>query len=196
MDFLLQALDRGSTTLEHGYHLREKSVVITFDDGNRDTYTNALPILNEFGWGASVFVMTGPVSNGASSYMTPEMLGVLQDVHGWELYPHTRWHEILTRVPEAQAKEEILSSREFLEREILTCVMCPKQIPAFAYPNGEENETVRTLLREAGIRYAFTIRDGAVTTSSDPLALPRLRMGEDHGVEKFLQRLRIAAARG
>lgn len=169
--------------------LSEKSVVISFDDGNRDTYTTAFPVLQEFGYDATVFVMTGPSSNKAASYLPSDLLRALADA-GWTIAPHTRFHETLTRVPEALAKEEIVSSVEFLAREVGV------REPYFAYPNGEENEAVRGLLREAGIRYAFTIRDGAVTTSSDPLALPRLRMGEDHGVEKFLKRLRAAAGRG
>ncbi|TAK05021.1 polysaccharide deacetylase family protein [Patescibacteria group bacterium] len=175
----------------------DKSVVITFDDGNRDTYTNAFPILKEFGYLATVFVMTGPVSNHATSYMTPEMLSELKE-HDWGMQPHTRWHEILTRIPEAQAREEIVSSKEFLERELphyRGYGEMGQNIFAFAYPNGEENEAVRALLREAGIDFAFTIREGTVTTSSDPMALPRVRMGEDHGVKKFLKRLRAFAGR-
>ncbi len=175
--------------LEGKRRLAEKSVVISFDDGNRDTYTAAFPVLQEFGYDTTVFVMTGPSGNKAASYLPPDLLRELRD-SGWTLAPHTRWHEILTRLPEAQAKDEIVSSVEFLEREVGV------REPYFAYPDGEENNAVRALLRDAGIRYAFTIHEGAVTTSSDPLALPRLRMGEDHGVEKFLKRLRAAAARG
>lgn len=175
--------------LEGKRTLPEKSVVISFDDGNRDTYTAAFPVLQEFGYDATVFVMTGPSGNKAATYLPPELLNELRGA-GWTITPHTRWHEILTRVPETLARQEIISSVEFLEREVGV------REPYFAYPNGEENEAVRAMLREAGIRFAFTIHDGAVTTSSDPLALPRLRMGEGHGVSTFLQRLRAAAARG
>ncbi|MEK7073397.1 MAG: polysaccharide deacetylase family protein [Patescibacteria group bacterium] len=175
--------------LEGKQTLPKKSVVISFDDGNRDTSTGAFPILQEFRYDATVFVMTGPSGNKAASYLPPDLLRELMDA-GWTIAPHTRWHETLTRVPEALAREEVVSSVEFLAREVGV------REPYFAYPNGEENETVRGFLREAGIRYAFTIHEGVVTTSSDPLALPRLRMGEDYGVQKFLERLRAAAVRG
>lgn len=168
--------------------LPERSVVLSFDDGNRDTYTAAFPILEEFGYDAAVFVMTGPSGNGAEAYLPAGLLRELVAA-GWTIAPHTRWHEILTRIPEAQAQEEIASSVAYLERELGV------REPYFAYPNGEANDTVRAMLTEVGIRYAFTIQDGAVTTTSDPLALPRLRMGEDHGVERFLRRLRTAAGR-
>lgn len=168
--------------------LPAKSVVISFDDGNRDTYTAAFPVLEEFGYDATVFVMTGPSGNRAAAYLPPELLAELRDA-GWTVAPHTRWHEILTRVPPARAREEVAASVEFLERELGV------REPYFAYPNGEASDAVRALVAEAGIRYAFTIREGAVTTSSDPLALPRLRMGEDHGVERFLRRLRAVVGR-
>ncbi len=168
--------------------LPERSVVISFDDGNRDTYTAAFPILREFGYPATVFVMTGPSGNRAASYLPPELLVEMRDA-GWTLAPHTRWHEILTRVRPELAREEIVSSVDFLGREVAV------REPYFAYPNGEENDAVRAMLEDAGIRYAFTIREGAVTTSSDPLALPRVRMGEDHGTETFLKRLRAFVGR-
>lgn len=183
------ALPALAEALEGRRTLPEQSVVISFDDGNRDTHTAAFPILEEFGYDATVFVMTGPSANGAASYLPADLLRELAAA-GWTIAPHTRWHEILTRIPEARARDEINSSVAYVEREVGV------RAPYFAYPNGEENETVRGMLRDAGIRYAFTIHEGAVTTSSDPLALPRLRMGEDHGVETFLQRLRAAAARG
>jgi len=80
---------------------------------------------------------------------------------------HTRTHSIMTLVTPEQMREEVQGSQEDLQREIGAC------LPIFCYPNGNHNDTVVSVLREQGIRLAFTTLSGP--NKLDSLDLLRLR---------------------
>lgn len=87
---------------------------------------------------------------------------------GLTLGAHTRTHAILTKVTREQVREEVQGSQEDLQREIGVC------LPIFCYPNGNHNDTVVSVLREQGIRLAFTTLVGPNELGSvDPLRLHR-----------------------
>jgi peptidoglycan/xylan/chitin deacetylase (PgdA/CDA1 family) len=87
---------------------------------------------------------------------------------GLTLGSHTRTHTIMTLVTPEQMREEVQGSREDLQREIGAC------LPIFCYPNGNHNDTVVSVLREQGIRLAFTTLSGPNKLDSlDPLRLRR-----------------------
>src|SRR6516162_2968802 len=69
---------------------------------------------------------------------------------GLTLGSHTRTHPVMTQVTRAQMREEVQGSLEDLKREIGAC------LPIFCYPNGNYNDTVVSVLRDQGIRLAFT----------------------------------------
>jgi peptidoglycan/xylan/chitin deacetylase (PgdA/CDA1 family) len=87
---------------------------------------------------------------------------------GLTLGSHTRTHAIMTKITPVQMHEEVRGSQEDLQREIGAC------LPIFCYPNGNHNETVVSVLREQGIRLAFTTLSGPNDLNSvDPLRLHR-----------------------
>ena len=74
---------------------------------------------------------------------------------GLTLGAHTRTHAIMTKITPEQMREEVQGSQEDLQREIGRC------LPIFCYPNGNHNDTAISVLREQGIRLAFTTLPGA-----------------------------------
>jgi peptidoglycan/xylan/chitin deacetylase (PgdA/CDA1 family) len=87
---------------------------------------------------------------------------------GLTLGSHTRTHPIMTHITPEQMREEVRGSQEALKREIGTC------LPIFCYPNGNHNDAVLTVLRDQGIRFAFTTLSGLNKLGSlDPLRLHR-----------------------
>jgi len=86
---------------------------------------------------------------------------------GLTLGSHTRTHAIMTQVTTERMREEVQGSQEDLQREIGAC------LPIFCYPNGNHNDTVVSVLREQGIRLAFTTLSGP--NKLDSLDLLRLR---------------------
>ena len=55
----------------------EKSVIITFDDGYRDNYTNAFPILKEFNMNATIFVISSYINRDL--YLTSDEIKEMSD---------------------------------------------------------------------------------------------------------------------
>jgi len=86
---------------------------------------------------------------------------------GLTLGSHTRTHPIMTQVTADTMREEVKGSQEDLKREMGTA------LPIFCYPNGNHNNTVVSVVRDEGIRLAFTTLSGE--NKSESLDLLRLR---------------------
>src|SRR5579859_1344296 len=97
------------------------------------------------------------------------------DRHGVRLGSHTSTHEILTAIPLTQAEQEIVGSRERIERELM------KPCEFFSYPNGDCSKDVRNMAQSAGYRLAFLNQDpGVWTRDCDPYLIPRVNVCEYH----------------
>lgn len=146
---------------------------VTFDDGRRDNYDCALPVLEHFGIKATFFITTGvldktfPTFSGECPMMTCGQVQELATL-GHEVGAHTTSHPKLTKVPLETARVEVESSKRFLKD------LLGSEVVSFAYPKGDYNEAVRALVRLLGFRMAVTIHEGLVSGSPDWLALPRV----------------------
>ncbi|MGB9691045.1 MAG: polysaccharide deacetylase family protein [Candidatus Sumerlaeaceae bacterium] len=147
--------------LREGRKVPVRWVAITFDDGWRDNFTTAWPLLREFRFPATIFVTTQKLRSGAVGDSPFEMMSADEltelAAHGMEIGSHTRTHPKLTRLPDDAAREEIAGSREDL-RQLLG--VAPS---SFAYPYGAHSARIERLVREAGYFAAVsTIRDNRV----------------------------------
>ena len=87
---------------------------------------------------------------------------------GVEIAAHTRSHPQLDQLPEQLVREELCTSKRWLEDEIGLAV------PGLAYPFGYSNARVRRVAREAGYRYAHAVDNATAEPRADPFAVPRL----------------------
>jgi peptidoglycan/xylan/chitin deacetylase (PgdA/CDA1 family) len=87
---------------------------------------------------------------------------------GVEIAAHTRSHPQLDQLPERLVREELGTSKRWLEDEIGLAV------PGLAYPFGYSNARVRRVAREAGYRYAHAVDNAIASQRADPFAVPRL----------------------
>jgi len=152
-------------------------VFLTFDDGFRDVWEHALPVLQGHGYRAIQFLVAD-LLGGMSEWQRPggEVAGPLMSrgqieewlAAGQEIGSHTLTHPYLTRLPLAQAREEIGVSKRKLED------LFGREIRHFCYPYGDWDARVRDLVEEAGYRTACTTRFGANASPLDPLALRRI----------------------
>ncbi len=118
----------------------------------------------------------------------------VQQLHqgGMEIGCHTRSHPILTRLSEAQAREEILGSRTDLEELI------QDEVRYFAYPNGVPGDDygIRdvNIVKEAGFDAAFSTSWGVVTRDWDRFQIPRFTPW-DRNLSRFTARLIVSRSR-
>lgn len=167
---------------DNGYHtirpddlfstqaLPDKAVLLTFDDGHVDNYQNAFPILKEFGFIGTFFLITDWVDTNRPGVVTWAQAQAMKDA-GMSIEAHTRTHDTLAGKTTDKQRDEIEGSIKAIEKALGEA---PKY---FAYPYGSFDQTTLKLVRGAKIQGAFTTHDGAVNSvRSQALNLPRLRI--------------------
>lgn len=89
-------------------------VTITFDDGWRDTYTNAYPVLEQLGLKGNVAIYPQPIDGGWSAFMT---LAQVKELHrkGWSVVSHSVSHRDLTTLTPAELTTELRDSKRWIE---------------------------------------------------------------------------------
>lgn len=90
----------------------KKSVVLTFDDGYADNYTNMYPIMNEFGFSATVFIITNTVDKD-SNYLTSTQLKEM-NANGIDIESHTAYHDLLGTMSYEKQLDSLKDSKLFL----------------------------------------------------------------------------------
>ncbi|MHB0865505.1 MAG: polysaccharide deacetylase family protein [Minisyncoccota bacterium] len=153
------------------------SVVLTFDDGYRDNYTTVFPLLEQYGFPATIFVTTDFI--GEPGYCSAEELREMQASGIIALEPHTLSHPKLAKLPRAEAEREMRESRRVLQEILGTTPTL------FAYPYGNFSEETVGLAREAGFVGTVTVEEGAVGLDTDPLRLPRNSIDRSTTFEQF-----------
>ena len=144
-----------------------RSVVLTFDDGYRDSYDAAYPLLRKYGFRATIFVISGLV--GRPGYLTWPQLRQMA-ASGITIGAHTIGHPDLTRLARADALREIRESKMALEREL------ERPVSFFAYPSGRFNREVVAIVQAAGYEAAVTVDYGVWHAPEDRFTLARVRV--------------------
>lgn len=167
---LTSAVTKGAT-------LPRNAVLITFDDGYRDVYDNAYPILKDAGLKALIFPATDYIGT-ATPFPHDEQLPMPNPVLDWShlrtmhdvftVGSHTKSHQILTTLPLHIAKEEIFASKALLE-DRLGCA-----VQYFCYPKGGSRQFSQPL--EDMVRAAGYI--GSFVTLTGPNTLKHVRSGK------------------
>ena len=168
-----------------GRRLPARPVLITFDDGYRDVFFHASPVLRRLGFRATAYVVSGRISAGDPSFLTWPLLRALER-RGIEIGSHTVAHRDLTSLPDTALLEDLRSSRLALERRL------GHPVPWLAYPFGRNDARVRRQARRAGYLLAVTTQPGTRASARAPLALPRLRVLDTTGVTGLARMLGAA----
>ncbi len=155
-------------------------VAITFDDGYLDNFEYAWPILRGLKFPAAVFVPAGWV--GQARFMSWDQLHQMaQD--GITIGSHSLTHPKLSRIPLAQAREEVVRSKEILEQQL------KRRVDWFCYPSGDFSDPIVQFLREAGYQGAVTVLPGANGRQTPHLALRRTEVSGEDTLESFKRKL-------
>ncbi len=166
--------------------LPEKPLVISFDDGYKDNYTDMLPLLEERGMKATVFMVTNDI--GLPGYLSWENLKDME-TRGIELGSHTANHLPLTEMAPAEADDELSKSKLIMEWKGL------KTIFVLSYPNGQYADHLPGLLKKNDYLAAVTGDPGLNTFETNPYLLQRINIPRPlFGLWEFRLRLWKAKA--
>jgi peptidoglycan/xylan/chitin deacetylase (PgdA/CDA1 family) len=153
-------------------------VGLTFDDGYADFATRAVPALLRYGFGATVYVVTGRIGaynawddgGPRKPLMTADQIRTVADA-GMEVASHGRHHVSLPGTDDTELREELEESRAALE----DVVQAP--VTGFAYPYGHAGAREVEAARAAGYDHACDIRPAEPSRH----ALPRTYIGDRDG---------------
>lgn len=161
--------------------LPPKPVVITFDDGYRDNFTNALPILEKYGFKATVFVITDKVSQ--PGYLNWDEIRQMRS-QGTEIGSHTHEHLALSELDMPEKIRQVTESKSILEKQL------GAPVNVLAYPYGNFDSTLFEILRTAGYKGACTGINGLNKPGGNVYSLKRINVGRDRiGLLEFRLRL-------
>jgi peptidoglycan/xylan/chitin deacetylase (PgdA/CDA1 family) len=155
------------------------AIALTFDDGFRNFFEHAFPVLQEFHFPATVFAVSGYCSQRNTWPSQPLRPFVPKlDLMSWSeleqiskagicVGSHTVTHPRMSRLAEADIENELRVSRAELEDRI------GKAVDVFAYPYGDSTPSVRRAVARH-FRLACGTRLDFVSPDSDSMELPRI----------------------
>lgn len=167
-----------STAIVAHTELPEKPILLTFDDGYLDNYEAAFPILQEFGFKGTFFVVTEFIDTGREGYMTWEMIEEMSR-SGQRIESHSKTHPDLAAKSRDGLIYEILGSQETLTAHI---GYRPRY---FCYPGGTYTEETIQVLRELDYWGAVTTENGTWHGFNDRFEWRRVRMRNTTSIEEF-----------
>jgi len=156
-----------------GTALPGKGVLLTFDDGYDDFYSDAYPILSSLGFKATVFMATGLADN--PGYLSWSQIDNLTASGNVLMANHTWSHK---GVGQDMQKEISLADSQLAQHN----ANIPK---VFSYPFGYPTGKAENYLSGLGYTLAFTTNPGSILCAKNRLSLPRTRIGNTPKLDKL-----------
>src|SRR6266699_5579847 len=164
---------------KHGYALPQRPIVLTFDDGYREDFTNVRPLLAQRHWPG---VLNLAVQNLLDRKLTVSQIRkMIRD--GWEVDAHTLTHRDLTTLSRTDLRHEVGGSRTWIQRRFHV------PVDFFCYPSGRYNANVLAAVRAAGFFGATIEGFGPASPRDGLLTLPRIRVDGADGVSGLAAKL-------
>jgi peptidoglycan/xylan/chitin deacetylase (PgdA/CDA1 family) len=162
--------------VQEGHSLPRKAVAITMDDGYKDNFAQAFPILRKYGAVATIFLVSATV-NTAGHLSWDDCLLMRRDRVGYA--SHTVHHYELPSLTVAEMDYELRESKRAIESKVFDTVT------AVAYPSGRYNRTVTERAEAAGYLAGWKKGGGPVQPGADMYLLPRVRVNGGESLKDF-----------
>ena len=171
----------------------KKWIMLTFDDGYKDNYENAFPILKKYQFKGIIYVLDGieynkwDVDNPGNpekrfTLMNQDELLEMQN-YGIEFGGHTSTHPRLAELSTEQVKSEIINSKSNIEKIV------GRELLSFAYPYGSLNEEVKRIPQEAGYKFAVATDSGSIVFSDDLFEIRRIGIFPTNNLFNFKRKV-------
>ncbi len=188
------SLDEALKALSGRAPFPKRAVVLTFDDGYRNFYEYAFPILKRYRFPATVYLLSGLIGQKAEWFAADgrpcpplldrqEILTLAQE--GVEFGSHGISHIKLAEADDQRLREEVFKSKKDLEE------LLGRPVRHFCYPYGNYDLRAIAAVREAGYLSAVTCIRGAALKGEDPFQLPRKAISYGDSLIGFLWKLEL-----
>ncbi len=164
--------------LQLGQPLPPKPVVLTFDDGFKDQYTNAYPLLERHDYVGTFFIITRFADEAREEHMSWMDIGDLH-ANGMEIGSHSYTHPSLRGKSFDYIVWQVLGSKEAIEART------HEPVRFFSYPSGQYDQLAIDVLRSAGYWGAVTVEAGSLQSSERTFELKRIRVRGSYDLQDF-----------
>lgn len=163
----------------------KKAVILTFDDGYRDFYTDVFPILKKYNARGVAYIVTNFI--GRPNNLTMPQLEEIAQSNLIEIGAHTLNHAYLKGLPKERVESEIKGSRKELEEKLHISVV------SFAYPYGAFDLQTIQAVKDAGFTTAVSTIPGDEINQEDKFFIYRIRPGKRTGKDllSFLEQAKF-----
>ena len=170
--------------LARGAPLPPKPIILTFDDGYRDAYTDAFPLLQRYGMSGTFFLITSFIDREDPEYLS---WAQVKEMHraGMQFGSHSYEHVDLRDKPVEYLVWQILGSKEAIELRI------QEPVRFFSYPSGRYDQLTIDVVRSAHFWGAVTIHQGTEHSSQDVFKLRRIRIRGDETLTSLAAKLEM-----
>lgn len=155
----------------------EKPVIITFDDGYKDVYTNAFPILKKYNLKANVYMISAWINGDV--YMTTDMTKEMSSSPLIEIGSHTVSHKALATLSTENIEYELRESKRTLEE------MLNKQMTVIAYPTGSFDDRVISIASKYYQYGLSTINGREDPNNLNTYTLRRIYVYRSYNLDQF-----------
>ena len=165
-----------------------KPILLTFDGATSDFYYNAYPILKQYGFNSTEYVVTDQIGTSWGSpsdmikIMNEEQLKTVAN-NKVELENHSTTHGHIANLSTADLTKRVAGATNKLQS------MTNKPVNYFAYPFGESSPNFVNVLKNLNVKMAFKVGGGMATDSSDLMNMPRIAIVNTDNITTFTRKL-------
>jgi peptidoglycan/xylan/chitin deacetylase (PgdA/CDA1 family) len=161
--------------LAPGAKVPARSLAITFDDGYKDNYTWAFPILKKYGIPVTVFLIYDEVGRKDNDRLYWEQIKEMHSSGLVTFGSHTLGPVPLVKLPPEEARRQIFESKRKFEEKLGV------PVEMFSYPEGMFTPEIVQMVKDAGYTLAVATKPGRRYARDDLFLLKRVRIAENAG---------------
>jgi peptidoglycan/xylan/chitin deacetylase (PgdA/CDA1 family) len=189
-NFTVWPLGKAVEAIRNGEAVPPKTVVLTIDDAYHSFYENGLPLLEEFGYPATLFVNTENVGN--PDFLSWEEI-IETQLRGIEIGNHSHGHAHFLDIPQ-QEERNMAFINDLVTAHSLFTEHLGKTPLLYSYPYGEYDMELKGILEKAGYIGAAAQFSGVLYQDTDLFMIPRFPMGGPFAnLKGFIQKAQMSA---